>query len=161
MSTNSHLGKSVFFSTELPATNDAAGFEALTWVPVPGFQGGAQFGYENADIDIPDLQTGINQRIKGLGTGAQSTLSFRNVPSDTTGRAGIKSLADGPGTVGSIKIVRGTGTSGAPVTGDPVQYAQGYYKSFMLMEASGTTHEGFTVAFQQNLPHVDATQPAA
>lgn len=150
----------MFFSTALPATNDAAGFEALTWVKVEGFQGGAQFGYDNADIDIPDLQTGITQRIKGMGTGAASTLSFRNVPGDTAGRGGLKALADGPGTFGSIKIVRGTGTGGAPATGDSVQYAQGYYKSFMLMEATGTTHEGFTAVFQQNLPHVDAEQPA-
>ena len=159
--TNNHIGKSVFFSTELPATNDAAGFEALNWVKIEGFQGGAQFGFDNADIDIPDLQSGTNKRTKGLGTGAASTLSFRRVAADTAGQGGIKTLADGVSTVGSIKVVRGSGAAGAPETGDPVQYAQGYYKSFMLMEASGTTHEGFSVVFQQNEPHVDAEQPAS
>lgn len=160
MTTGSHIGKQVFFSTALPATNTAAGFEALTWVPVEGFQGGAQFGFDNADIDVPDLKTGITQRIKGMGTGAASTLSFRRVASDTTGQGGLKALADGVGTVGSIKVVKGSGAGGAIVTGDPVQYAQGYYKSHMLIEASGTSHEGFTCVFQQNAPHVDATQPA-
>lgn len=160
MATNSHIGKSVFFSTALPATNDDTGFEALVWVKVEGFQGGAQFGFDNADIDIPDLQSGITKRAKGMGTGAQSTLSFRRVADDTAGQGGIKTLADGVGTVGSIKVVRGSGTGGAPEEGDPVEYAQGYYKSYTKMEASGTTHEGFTVIFQQNAPHVEAEEPA-
>ena len=161
MSTNSHIGKSVFFSTALPATNDAAGFEALTWVKVEGFQGGAQFGFDHADIDVPDLESGLTPRLKGMGTGAASTLSFRKVASDTNGQGGLKTLADGSGTVGSIKIGRGSGAAGALETGDPVEYAQGYFKSYTKMEASGTTHEGFSVVFQQNAPDVEATEPAA
>jgi len=160
MSTNSHIGKSVFFSTALPATNDAAGFEALTWVKVEGFQGGAQFGFDHADIDVPDLQSGLTPRLKGMGTGAASTLSFRKVATDTNGQGGLKTLADGNGTVGSIKIGRGSGAGGALETGDPVEYAAGYFKSFTSMEASGTTHEGFTVVFQQNAPSVEDDEPA-
>jgi len=159
--TKSHIGKTVYFSTALPATNDDAGFEDLTWVKVEGFQGGAQFGFDNADIDVPDLQTGIMTRLKGMATGAASTLTFRSVPTDTAGQGGLKTLADGVGTVGAIKIGKGSGTAGALDAGDPVEYAQGYFKSFTKMEASGTTHEGFSVVFQQNAPHVEATEPAA
>lgn len=157
--TKSHIGKSVYFSDELPATNDKAGFEALSWTEIAGFQGGAQFGFDNADIDAPDLKTGITRRQKGMGTGASSTLSFRKDSDDTTGQPGIKELADATGSVGSIKIGRGSGTDNALASGDPVQYAQGYFKSYTLMEASGTTHEGFTVVFQQNLPHIDDVEP--
>lgn len=158
--TGSHIGKTVFFSDSLPATNDAGGFEALSWTPVLGFQGGARFGFDNDDIPVEDLQSGITQRLKGMGTGAQSVLSFRQVPSDTAGRDGLKALADGVGTVGSIKIVKGSGAGGAVTAGDPVEYAQGYFKSFTKMEASGNTHEGFSVTFQQNAPHVEAEEPA-
>ena len=158
--TKSHIGKSLFFATALPATNDAAGFEALTWVKVEGYQGGAQFGFDHADIDVPDLESGLTPRLKGMGTGAASTLTFRKVAADTAGQGGLKTLADGGGTVGSIKIGRGSGAAGALATGDPVEYAQGYFKSHTKMEATGTSHEGFSVVFQQNAPDVEATQPA-
>lgn len=157
--TNNHIGKSMYYSTALPATNDAAGFEALTWVKVPGFQSGAQFGFDHADIDVPDLESGITGRLKGAGTGAQSTLAFRKTAD--AGQGTLKALADGIQTVGSIKIARGSGANGALEEGDPVEYAQGYYKSFTKVEASTTTHEGFTVVFQQNAPSVEATEPAA
>ena len=158
--TKSHIGKSMFFATALPATNDAAGFEALTWVKVEGFQGGAQFGFDHADIDVEDLQSGLVPRLKGMGTGAASTLSFRKVATDTEGQGGLKTLADGVGTVGSIKIGRGSGAGGALTTGDPVEYAQGYFKSYTSMEATSTSHEGFTVIFQQNAPSVEDDEPA-
>ena len=156
--TQSHIGKSMYYSTAIPATNDAAGFEALTWVKVPGFQGGAQFGFDHADIDVPDLESGLTPRMKGMGTGAQSTLAFRKTAD--AGQGTLKTLADGTGSVGSIKIAKGSGSGGALEAGDPVEYAQGYYKSFTKVEASGTTHEGFTVVFQQNAPSVEDDEPA-
>ena len=153
MSSN-HIGKRVWFSPALPATNDAAGFEALNWTEIGIYQGGARFGFEHEDIDVPNLTTGLTPKLKGMGAGQASTLSFADAASFTSARGDLKALADGTGTVGSIRIARNT------TSGTPVAYCQGYYKSFVEMEESGTSHEGFTVTFQQNAPHVIATIPA-
>lgn len=158
--TKAHIGKSMFFSPALPATNDDTGFEALTWTKVEGYQGGDQFGFEHADIDIPDLESGITERAKGAGTGAQSTLSFRTVADDAE-QGTLKDLAHEVASVGSLKIGRGSGAEGALTAGDPVTYAQGYFKSPTDMEATNNSHEGFTVVFQQNKKKVTATEPAS
>lgn len=159
--TGSHIGKTIYIAEAIPATNDAAGFAALTWVKVNGVQTLPQLGVSHANIDVPDLQTGFTAGIKGAGSGNDSTMTFRDVPSDT-GQADIRGLADAGGTLGagSIKIVKGSGVAQAPVAGDPVQYAQGYFHSFIEIQGDDSSHEGFSVNFKQNALTVDATEPA-
>lgn len=159
--TGSHIGKTIYFAASLPATNNAAGFEALTWVKVSGVQVLPQLGVSHANIDVPDVETGFTTGLKGAATGNDSTMSFRDVPSDT-GQANIRTAADagGDGGAGSIKIVDGSGTDNAPATGDPVQYAQGYVHSYVEIQGDTTTHEGFSVNFKQNAVTIDATEPA-
>lgn len=160
MTTGSHIGKTLYVAEALPATNDAAGFEALTWVKAEGVQVLPQLGVSHANIDVPDLQTGFTAGVKGAGTGNDSTCSFRDVAADA-GQEDIRGLADAGGTAGagSIKIVKGSGASQAPVAGDPVQYAQGYFHSFVEIQGDTTTHEGFQVNFKQNDLTVNATEP--
>jgi len=55
--TRTHLGKQVWVADGVPATNDAAGFAALTWIRVNGFVGGFQLGFAASNIDIPDPTT--------------------------------------------------------------------------------------------------------
>jgi hypothetical protein len=88
-------------------------------------------------------------------------MTFRMVASDA-GQEDVRGLANasGPASVGSIKIVRGTGTAQAPATNDKVQYAQGYFHSYTENEASDTTFEGFSVTFRQNALTVDALEDA-
>lgn len=158
--TGSHIGKTIYVAAALPATNDAAGFEALTWVKINGVQTLPQLGVSHGNIDVPDLQTGFTQGIKGAGLGNDSTATFRDVPADA-GQEDVRDLANAGGTlgVGSIKIVKGSGVSQAPATGDPVQYAQGYFHSYIEIQGDGSTHEGFSVNFKQNALTVDATNP--
>jgi hypothetical protein len=160
MSVN-HIGTKLAIATGRPATNDAAGFAALTWVKVNGVQTLPQLGVSHSDIPVPDLQTGFTAGIKGAGTGNDSTMTFRMVPTDT-GQGNLRTLANAGGTGGacSVKIVKGTGTAQAPATGDPVQYAQGYAHSYIEIQGDDTSHEGFSVNFRQNALTVDATQPA-
>lgn len=150
---NSHIGKRVWFSPALPATNNGAGFEALVWTEIGVYQGGARFGFDHADIDVPDLTQGITPKLKGMGSGQASTLAFADSSAFSAARATLKALADGVGTVGSIRVARDT------TPGTPVSYCQGYYKSFLEIEDSGTSHEGFTTVFQQNAEHVVTTMP--
>lgn len=159
--TGSHIGKTIWISAALPATNTAAGFAALTWTKVNGVQTLPQLGVSHADIAVPDLQTGFTAGIKGAGTGNDSTATFRKVPTDA-GQALARTTADAGGTLGacSIRIVKGSGVDQAPVAGDPVQYAQGYLHSFIEIQGDDSSHEGFSVNFRQNALTVDATVPA-
>jgi hypothetical protein len=153
--TGSHIGKTIYVSAAEPATNDAAGFEALTWTKVEGVQ-----VLPHSNIDIPDLQTGFTAGVKGAASGNDSTVSFRDVASDT-GQALVRTTADAGGTLGamSIKIGKGSGAAQALVAADPVQYAQGYVHSFVEIQGDDSSHEGFSVSFKQNALTIDATEP--
>jgi hypothetical protein len=159
--TGSHIGKTIYVAEGLPATNDEAGFEDLTWVKANGVQTLPQLGVTHSDISVPDLQTGFTSGVKGEGTGIDSTMSFRSVASDA-GQAIIRNRADAGGTAGaaSIKIVKGSGAAQAPVAGDPVQYAQGYLHSYAEIQGDVSTHEGFSVNFRQNALTVNAVEPS-
>lgn len=153
-----HLGKQFWMASALPATNDAAGFEALSWVRVNGFVGGMQLGFEAANVDVPDLAAGITLGSKGMRSGVDSEASFFRVASDT-GQGNIKTAADSCGGLGgSVKIISAECDTAAE-TGDRVQYAQGYFHSFRENAIDEGGYEGFTVNFKQNRPTVDATEP--
>tara|TARA_B100000678_G_scaffold138199_1_gene115470 strand:- start:1665 stop:2150 length:486 start_codon:yes stop_codon:yes gene_type:complete len=160
--TGSHIGKTIYVAEAVPATNTDAGFEALTWVKVEGVQTLPQLGVSHSNIDVPDLETGFTSGLKGAGSGNDSTATFRLVDADA-GQEDIRDLANASGTAanGSIKIVKGSGTDNAPTEGDPVQYAQGYFHSYLEIQGDDSTHEGFSVNFKQNALTIDATEPAA
>lgn len=157
----SQIGKTVYVAEALPATNNEAGFDALTWVKVNGLVSIGSLGISHSNIDVPDLQTGFTKGVKGAATGNDVPMAFAMVASDA-GQEDIRGLANasGTGAVGSIKVVRGTGASQAPAVGDAVQYAQGYFHTYAETEASDTSYEGFTVQFKQNAATVTALEDA-
>ena len=165
MTTTSHIGKRLFVAAALPATNNEMGFDALTWVEVVGVQVLPQLGVSHANIDVPDLASGFTRGLKGASTGNDSTMTVRKISGDA-GQTSVRTLANSGGLsgVGSIKIVKASGalTNGVPavVVGDPVQYAQGYFHSYLETQGDTTTHEGFTVNFKQNAETIDALEDA-
>jgi len=166
MTTGSHIGKRIFVASAVPATNNPAGFEALTWVEALGWQTLPQFGTTNNNIDVPDAGTGFTKGLKGAGTGNDSTMTFRQIASDA-GQVLIRQLAESGATSGaaSFKVVKGSGAvtaDGIPAveSGDPVEYAQGYLHGFVKTQGDNSTHEGFSVNFKQNAVTVDGTEPA-
>jgi hypothetical protein len=161
--TRSHIGKTLWVAMAAPATNDASGFAALTWVKVNGVQVLPQVGITHANIDVPDLETGFTRGVKGAGTGNDSVATFRLVAGDT-GQTNVRNLANAGSVsaqagVGSIRITRGTGTGGAPTAGNEVQYVTGYFHSYVENQGDDSSHEGFSVNFKQNGATVDATFP--
>lgn len=157
--TENHIGKSLWVATAAPATNDAAGFEALIWVEVSGLLTAPQFGVTHSDIDVPDLKTGFTIGLKGAAQGVSTTATFRKVDSDT-GQGDLKTAANDQSGVISLRLVTGTGTGNAPATGDVVQYAQGYAKDYQENQAETGGYEGFQIGFRQNDFTVDGTIPA-
>lgn len=154
-----HLGYSIYMSATLPATNNTAGFEALTWTEINGLQQLPQYGVRHDMIDIPDLKTGFADVEKGMGRGVDTTIMFRDVASDT-GQANIKTQAEDEDGAIAIKIGKGTGTGKALQTGDVVYYMQGIAHSYLPNQGNATSYEGFQVGFRQSAPTVVATEPA-
>lgn len=156
-----HLLKAIFISAATPATNDAAGFEALPWTRVAHPVTGPALGVTHANIDVPNLETGFTLGAKGAGSGSDSTMAFAKVDSDT-GQALLKTLCDAGGAegYGSIKIARITTPGGTPAVGAEVQYATGYFHSFTEIAADTASYEGFSANFKQNGLTVDDTEPA-
>lgn len=167
--TKSHIGKSAYYAVTGPATNDAAGFEALTWIKIPGYQGGFQFGLSHANIDVEDIEQGDTKTVRGMASYPDSTGTFRNRDETALRAAQVAFLevVETPGSpTHSLKIVRATGADlpdggKTPVAGDQVEYAQGYFHSPSDNEQTTTSHEGFSVTFKQNERQVKATEPAA
>jgi len=157
--TRNHIGKTFYVSAALPATNDAAGFEALSWTEVKGLQQLPQLGVSHANIDVPDLKSGFTSGIKGAATGVDASAAFRFLDSSDPGQVILKDQANHAQGNISVKIGTGSGTDNALTSGDTVQYAQGYAHSYQEMQGDSTTHEGFTVSFHQNDFTVDGTEP--
>lgn len=155
MSTN-HIGKTIYHAVAAPATNTKAGFEALTWVLVKGGQTLFQFGVSHSMIDVSDLQTGFTSAVKGPAQGVDTTATFREITADV-GQVAIRLAANSQAGISSFKIVDGTGVDNAPVTGNPVEYAQGILHSVQPNPPEDTTFEGFTVSFRQNAATVITT----
>lgn len=155
MATKSNIGKTLYVAAALPATNDAEGFEALTWVKVNGVVQGPQFGITHANIDVPDLETGFTSGVKGSGSGQDSQMQFR-IDRDVVDEGRDLILTEAQSAQGqvSLRLVRGTGVNNAPVVGDEVQYAQGYLHSYVENQATTDSYEGFSVNFKQNAPTV-------
>lgn len=150
----------LYVAKALPATNDSAGFEALSWVKVNGIQSLPKFGLTHNVIEVEDLETGFTTGEKGAGAGAASEIAVHTVASDT-GQADLKLQADDAQGVASVKIVRKpSGTGNTPDTGDAVEYAQGFLHSYTPTDNNVSTHVGFTVTFRQNAAAVFATEPA-
>jgi hypothetical protein len=158
MSTND-IGYRVFMATVHPATNTEPGFDALTWVAVDGIQSIGERGISHSGIDVPDLQSGFTPQVKGAGAGRDTVLTFRTIQGNAA-QASLKTAADSPAGIISLKIIKASGVAGAPVIGDPVEYAQGIVHSYTARERSTSSHGGFSVTFRNNAPWVEALEDA-
>ena len=157
--TDSHIGATIYISTTLPATNDATGFEALTWTQVNGLIQEPQLGKTDNMIDVPDLTTGFDTGVKGSGAGSDSTMQFRDVASDTGQTNLIAAARSYPGSL-AVKIGYGTDTANALQSGDEVVYAQGVAHSYMPNQGNTSSFKGFEVGFRLNAVSVTGTEPA-
>jgi len=157
--TQNFIGQTIYVAEAYPSANTSTAFEALTWVKVEGLITLPQLGVTHSMIDVPDLQTGFTGAVKGAGQGVDTTATFRDVPADA-GQEDIKTAADSQAGILSVKIVDGSGTAQAPVSGDPVRYAQGIAHSHQPNQGDNASYEGFSVGFRQNAPTIVATEPA-
>lgn len=158
MAIRNYIGSTLYASAALPATNDAAGFAALTWTKVEKNTTLPTFGFTHSLITAAPLESGITEKVKGMGAGQASDVACELVDADA-GQAILRTAArDNEGNM-SFKVGFGTGAENALVTGDEVVYAQGITHSYREVEGNGTTSRGFLITFDQTLVEVNATQP--
>ena len=158
MAIRNYIGSTLYASAGTPATNDAAGFEALTWTKVNKNTTLPTFGFTHSLITADPLESGITEKVKGMGVGQASDVACELVDADA-GQAILRTSArDNEGNM-SLKIGFGSGADNALVTGDEVIYAQGINHSYRDVEGNGTTSRGFTSTFDQTLVEVNATEP--
>lgn len=149
MSTPNFIGDTLWYALALPATNNAAGFEALTWVEALGHQTLPQFGISHSMIDVADLKSGFTKASKGAATGTDTSVEFRQIAADAS-QAALRTAGEDQNGIISLRIVKGSGAANAPATGDPAQYAQGILHSYQPKQGSDSESEGFSVSFRQN-----------
>lgn len=158
MAIRNYIGSTLYASAALPATNDAAGFEALTWTLVNENTTLPTFGFTHALITADPLTTGITEKVKGMGVGQASDVACELVDADA-GQGILRTAArDSAGNM-SFKVGFGSGTANALVAGDEVIYAQGITHSYREVEGNGTTSRGFLITFDQTLVEVNDEEP--
>lgn len=154
-----HKGKQVWVSASRPATNDAAGFEALSdWTRLTGYVGGLALGMEGSSVEAEDIALGLTLTGRGLDAGKESEISYRRVDSDA-GQALIDTIVATCEGFGSVKVIAAA-CNAAAVAGDPVAYAQGYFMGGGDNEITGGDPDQGIVTFKQELPTVKDDEPA-
>ena len=161
--TNNNIGLTLYGVAGAPATNDKAGFEALTMIQIKGVQNMPVFGVSHNNIDVSDLGTGFTSGVKGAATGKDTTFTYHGDGTDAGIATSITAANEQAG-IYTLKIVRGSGTDTgdgpAATAGDVVQYAHGYLHSYEQNAKDDSSFEGATINFKQNAATVDDVEPA-
>lgn len=153
MSVN-HIGTLLAIATGRPATQDASGYAALTWVEAPdGLVTIGPVGGTNETVTVPDLSVGRNMTLKGAVTGdtINIALSRKRVVATgalTASQLAFKAAALAQGGEYSYRITE-------PGTGGMVQYVTGAPMNWKETERSTSSYAGFTFDVAINYDPVD------
>lgn len=148
-SVENHLNKAIFIASAHPATHDAAGFAALTWVQVNGLQILPQLGRTHDVNYVDDLTAGEKVPVKGAAQGQDTTGTHYTVEGDQ-GQVNLKNACDDGSGVIAVRIVQLDGPDAAPTTGNKVEFAKGLARSFLPNQGDSSNHDGFTWQFAQH-----------
>lgn len=130
-----------WISNSLPATENEAGYEALTWTQVKGIGMAGAPKFAHSLIDVPDLESGITRAVKGMKAGEDTDLNFRFIASDA-GQA-LVDTCDQSTTDCSVKWVH-------PTAANKTTYAQGVIHSLSMNEFDGENYAGSVFKFRPN-----------
>lgn len=138
------LGTQYAVAMTLPATFDAAGYEALTWVPIVGVQSFGATGGTNETVAVQDMTLGRTRTYRGAVTGETIPIALRKpLPGEaTTGQDNLRIAAT---TSGHVDIsIRATDTGGN------IDYHTGAAMNLLRNERSSNSFQGHTLALALN-----------
>ena len=125
-----NIGTTLSVSASLPATEDVAGYGALTFTEVTGVATVPEFGPEYEVVNHVDVKDGVTRKAHGGVDYGGGTVAYRVVEADS-GQGILKTAIDGQDTI-SVKIERSSGL---------IEYFQGIVTSNRTSEASsGNTY---------------------
>lgn len=152
-----HIGTKIAIATGRPATNDQAGFEALTWVEMTeGLVSIGAIGDTSETVTVPDMTTGRNMTLKGSVTGDTVNIAVSRQRATATGaldaaQAAIKAAAKAGCGEYSLRIVEPDCGAQNGIT----QYVCGQIGNWKETERSTTSYAGFTFDVMVNYEPVD------
>ena len=137
-----YIGFTLKAALGAPATDDQAGYDALTYVTVKGFSMVPTNRFTTNDIDTEDVETGIIQGQKGGGTGDNQVIGF-HTNNGTDGHAEM-ALWGGFSQDDQVtfQVISKDGTAAS--------YLTGILRNYKPKEGTITNDDGFTVEFRQN-----------
>lgn len=141
------IGTLVAIAPGAPATNNQAGFEALSFTNIAGMVSVGELGDDQELITVPDLTIGRNISIKGAKTGTNIPINYRNVAGDA-GQALVKSESDELRGESSLRVTDADGN---------VTYIYGPVTGHKRLERSITSYEGFTASIAVNNTPVEVS----
>ncbi|MGN0933237.1 hypothetical protein [Falsigemmobacter intermedius] len=134
------IKKKLYVSATIPATQNLAGYSALSWTQVKGMVSIGSVGFPHETIPVPDLETGITKTFKGARAGSGAQLAWRKIAADA-GQTALVAANEGETEV-AIQIVNPDGTT--------AEFWTGIIHSLTSNEASTTSYEGSTCTFVPN-----------
>jgi hypothetical protein len=141
------IGSTIFIATGAPATNNKAGFDALTWVEIEDVTSLGSFNVEQNTAENTPVKTGFTQSVKTSTKGVAAPLAFIG-DGTATGQAAVKA-ACAASTQFSIKVIEATGTN--------YKAASGIFYSYTDNEISADMELGATCTFLANALPIDAS----
>lgn len=120
-----NTGTKLYMSTALPATEDAAGYGALTWVEVKGVASVPRLGASATLVSQSDLADGIVRKAHGEVDYGGGSAQYRVITADA-GQDALLAAFESKNTI-SFKILRSTGL---------IEYTQGIVMGAQTAEAT-------------------------
>ena len=141
-----YIGATLAIATGLPATIDAAGFGALTWVESAiGTVSIGVIGDTHATVPVSDITIGRAQQLKGEVTGATTNIAFAREEATGGGliplQAAFKAASDAKHSEYSIRVTE---------RGGQLHYIGGPVMNWSNTEMTTGSYAGFTVDVANN-----------
>lgn len=102
-----NIGSKIYFSASLPATEDVAGYAALTWTEVKGVASIPEIGGSASVVSQADLADGVVRKAHGEVDFGGGTVQYRLINADAG--QGVLAAAYGSKNIISGKVLRSTG----------------------------------------------------
>ena len=139
-----NIGTTISVSAAQPATQDSAGYAALTYTEVTGVASIPEIGPASAIVSQADLKDGIVRKAHGEIDNGGGTLQMREVAADT-GQGLLKTAQSGQTTI-SCKVTRANGK---------IEYFQAIVASYRKSEAGTGNFAGISVDLQITSPIIE------
>lgn len=102
-----NIGAKLYVSASLPATEDVAGYGALTYTQVKGVASIPEFGAEHEELTFVEVEDGVTRKAHGGVNYGGGMVPFRVIEADA-GQGILKAARANQSTI-SVKVERATG----------------------------------------------------